>query len=316
VDPNPKGQLVLMDYKKSPPTAEILSLGIPETSDFHPLGAALYHSSRHSTLFVTNAGRNGSSIELFHVSHSIPLKITWERSISHPLIPNANAILPVSSTEFYVTNDHLFRRDQAKSAHILESYLQLPLSYTTFVEISENVVVRKAVSSQRVANGIASTPDFETVFIAESARGGFGVYSRTSENDLKFQEFVRINGFTDNLHFNDDGYIDKNNWGKSSVIVGVHPNILRLEKFARNIRSAPSWVVSVRPATDEYQEDPHDQGLYKAKNYKNMWHVQTEFQDDGEWFGAATGAIVDNERGVMIGSGLYDSKGVFICRKR
>src|SRR5208282_1261229 len=294
-----------MDYKKNPPTTEILSLGIPETSDFHPLGAALYHSSRHSTLFVTNAGRNGSTIELFYVPHSTPMKITWKRSISHSLIPNANAILPVSSTQFYVTNDHRFRRAEAMSAHTLETYLRLPLSYTTFVDISEKVVVRKAVSLQRIANGIASTPDLELLFIAESARGGFGVYSRTSENDLKFQEFVRINGFTDNIHFNDDGYVDKDNWGKSSVIVGVHPNILRLEKFARNIQSAPSWIVSARPSKEEYQGDPHDQGLYKAKNYKNTWHIQTEFQDNGEWFGAATGAIVDEKHGVMIGSGLY-----------
>ena len=243
------------------------------------------------------------------------MTITWKRSISHSLIPNANAILPVSSTQFYVTNDHRFRRAEAKSSHTLETYLGLPLSYTTFVDISEKVVVRKAVSLQRVANGIASTPDLELLFIAESARGGFGVYSRTSENDLKFQEFVRINGFTDNLHFNDDGYVDKDNWGKSSVIVGVHPNILRLEKFVRNIQSAPSWIVSARPSKEEYQQDPNDQGLYKAKNYKSTWHIQTEFQDDGEWFGAATGAIVDEKRGVMIGSGLYDANGAFICRK-
>ena len=244
------------------------------------------------------------------------MKLTWKRSITHPLILNANAILPISPTEFYVTNDHLFRRSKEKGAHILESYLQLPLSFTTFVDISgKDVVARKAASLQRVANGITSTPDLETVFIAESARGGFGVYSRTPGNDLKFQEFVRINGFTDNLHFVADGYINKDIWGKSLVIVGAHPNILRLEKFARNIQSAPSWIVSARPTKEESQQDPHDQGLYRAKNYKNTWHIQTEFQDDGKWFGGVTGAIVDEERGVMIGSGLYDANGAFICRK-
>lgn len=316
IDPDPKGRLVLVDYKSTPPIVETLSLGIPESKDFHPLGAALYRSSRHSTLFVTNAGRNGSSIELFHVSHSIPPKLTWERSITHPLIPNANAILPVSSTQFYVTNDHRFRRAEFKVAHALETYLQLPLSYTTFIDISGNhVVARTAVSQQRVANGICSTPDFETVFIAESVRGGFGVYSRAPNNELVFQEFVRINGLTDNLNFNDDGYINKDNWGKSAVIAGVHPNVFRLEKFARNEQPAPSWIVSARPMEHELEGDPEGQGLYRATNQKNKWHIQTELQDDGEWFSSATGATVDNGFGVMIGVGLYDSKGAFTCRK-
>lgn len=307
-----------MDYKKTPVTVEKLSLGIPEAKGFHPLGAGLYHSSRHSTLFVTNAGRNESSIELFHISHSTPPKLTWKRTISHPnLIPNGNAIFPVSSTSFYVTNDHRFRRAKSKVLHTLETYSQLPLSYTTFVDISgEEVVARKIVSYQRVANGICSTPDMEMVFIAESARGGFGVYSRNEDtNDLLFQEFVRINGFTDNLNFNDDGYIDKDHWGDSSIIVGVHPNILRLEGFARNKDSAPSWIVSARPTKDGLMEDPADRGLYRAVNRKNNWHIQTELQDDGGWFGGGTGAIVDNGRGVMIGTGLYDANGAFICRK-
>ena len=170
------------------------------------------------------------------------------------------------------------------------------------------------MSQQRIANGISSTPDLEMVFIAESTRGGFGIYSRAPDNELVFQEFVRINGLTDNLNFNDDGYINKDNWGKSAVIAGVHPNVLRLEKFARNKQSAPSWIVSARPLEHELERDPEGQGLYRAANQKNKWHIQTELQDDGEWFGSATGIIVDKEFG-MIGVGLYDSNGAFMCRK-
>ena len=289
---------------------------MPPKLDFHPLGVALFHQSAHSTLFSTNAGRNGSTIELFHVSHSKPPKLTWKRSISHPLIPNANAILPVSSTQFYVTNDHRVRRAERKFAHIFESYSQLPLSHTTFVDISEmEVEATVAMSQHRVANGITATPDLETVFIAESARGAIGVYSRTPENKLEFQEYVSINGLVDNLHFNDDGYVNKNNWGQSSVVVGVHPNILRLEKFARGKQNAPSWIVSVRPAESRLKQDPSEQGLYKAKNYNEKWYVRTELQDDGNWFGGGTGGFIDAKRGVMMGSGLYDSNGAFICRR-
>jgi hypothetical protein len=197
---------------------------------------------------------------------------------------------------------------------MFESYSQLPLSYTTFVDISgAHVTAHKVVSLQRMANGITATPDMQTVFIAESARGGFGIYTRTAKNKLDFKEFISINGLTDNLHFNDDGYIDKDNWGESSVIVGAHPNIVRLVKFAKGERNAPSWIVSVRPAKDGLKKDA--EGLYRASNYKDDWHVKTELQDDGTWFGGVTGGMIDAAQGVMIGSGLYDENGAFICRK-
>ena len=306
----------MVDYKVSPPTVEPLSLELPQGSDFHPLGAALFHQSQHSTLFITNAQRNGSTIEMFHVSHATPPILSWRRTISHPLIPNANAIQPVSSTSFYVTNDHRFRRAESTPAHALESYLQLPLAYTTFVDLStKEVVARKVVSLQRIANGITATPDLKTIFIAESARGGFGVYSRTDDNELHFKEFVRINGLADNVNFNDDGYVDEEHWGKSSVTVGCHPNALTLEKFARGKWNAPSWIVSFRPKGEGIDEDAFDQGLYRAKSYKDTWTVNTELQDDGEWFGGGSGAIIDHGRDVMIGTGLYDSNGAIICRK-
>ena len=306
----------MVDYQQSPPTVQPLSLELPEGSDFHPLGAALIHQPLHSTLFITNAQRNGSTIEMFHVSHATPPILSWRRTISHPLIPNANAIQPVSSTSFYVTNDHRFRRVESTPAHTLESYLQLPLAYTTFVDLSTNeVVARKVVSLQRVADGITATPDLKTIFIAESGRGGFGVYARTDDNELHFKEFVRINGLADNVNFNDDGYVDEEHWGKSSVTVGCHPNVLRLEKFARGKVSAPTWIVSFRPKGEGIDEDAFDQGLYRAKNYKDTWNVNTELQDDGEWFGGGSGAIIDHGRDVMIGTGLYDSNGAFICQK-
>jgi hypothetical protein len=293
-----------------------LSLGLPETSDFHPLGLELFHQRLHSTLFVANAGRNQSSIEIFHVSHSKTPKLTWKRSITHPLIPNANAILAVSPTQLYITNDHRSRRVESKAKHAFETYSLLPTSFTTFLDLSDDTVTAEiAVSFQRVANGIAATPDLETVFIAESGGAGFGVYTRHSDNTLSFQEHVTMNGHADNIHFVEDGYIDKDNWGKSHLLVGLHPNVFRMMDTAANKRNAPSWIVSARPTLNEPSTDPTDKGLYKAKNYLPTWHIQTELQDDGEWFGSSCGAVTDSEKDVMVGSGLYDSHGAFICQK-
>lgn len=287
------------------------------SDDFHPLGATFFHDRYHSTLFVTNARRNQSTIEVFHVSHSTPPKLTWHKTVSHSLIVNANAILPVSSTQFYVTNDHRFRRAEMPMAHMFETYSQLPLSYTTFVDFSgSRTKAEIAVRLQRIANGITATPDLGRVFIAESARGGFGVYARTQDNKLDFQEFISINGFTDNLDFSADGYIDKDHWGNSAVIAGVHPNILRLVDCAKGGQNAPSWVVSVRLSRDGMENDPKDKGLYAAKNYKKLWHVKTEVQDDGSWFSGATGAFVDGERRILVGTGLYDDNGAFMCQRQ
>src|SRR5579859_6972350 len=236
----------MVNYKTNPPTVETLPIDLPESSDFHPLGLALYHQTTHSTLFVANAGRNQSSIELFRVSHTTPPKLTWRRTLTDPLIRNANAILPVSPTQIYVTNDHRSRRADSKYVHLAETYSQLPFSFTTFIDFStETVKAKTAVSLQRVANGITATPDLELVFIAESARGGFGIYKCTPDNKLDFQEYISVNGLPDNLHFDDDGYVNKDNWGKSSVVVGAHPNVLKLEKIKASAdNTAPSWIVS------------------------------------------------------------------------
>jgi len=177
------------------------------------------------------------------------------------------------------------------------------------------VLARKVVSLQRVANGITATPDSKIIFIAESARGGFGVYARTDDDELHFKEFVRVNGFADNINFNDDGYVDDTHWGESSITAGCHPNILSLVRCARGKQNAPSWIVSFRPQSEGIDQDPLDRGLYRAKNYKDTWHVTTELQDDGNWFGGGTGAIIDHGRNVMIGTGLYDSNGAFICHR-
>jgi arylesterase / paraoxonase len=294
-----------------------MQLDLPASMDFHPLGAALYHGKYHTTLFVTNCQRNQSTIEIFQISLTDPTKLTWQRSLSDDLIINANAILPISSTQFYVTNDHFFRRRDLKFPHMLESYLALPLSFTAFVDFSTKTLkARKVVTGQRMANGITATPDLERIFIAESTRGGFGVYKRQDDSSLEFQEHVKINGHTDNIQFHDHGYVNVENWGESALYVGLHPNVVRLVKFVKGIQNAPSWIVSARPAGHGGQMDPSDdKELYKAQTDKETWSVRTEFQDTGEWFGGATGAMLDEKRGVMIAGGLYDANGAFICRK-
>jgi hypothetical protein len=64
------------------------------------------------------------------------------------------------------------------------------------------------------------------------------------------------------------------------------------------------------------ENDPKDKGLYAAKNYKKLWHVKTEVQDDGSWFSGATGAFVDGERRILVGTGLYDDNGAFMCQRQ
>ena len=191
------------------------------------------------------------------------------------------------------------------------------------MDISDNeLIARKVARFQRVANGITSTPNFSTLFIVESSRGGFGVYSRDAvTNNLKFKEFVSINGHGDNIHFDNQGYISSDEWGQSQLVIGAHPNIIHLTQDVKGIRKAASWILSARPVKDGVKEKEDPRGakaekLYRARNYKESWNVRTEVQDDGEWFRSATGAAIDHSRGVMIGTGLYDDHGAFLCRKK
>jgi arylesterase / paraoxonase len=305
-----------VDYKVTPATVTELAVNIPRDVDFHPLGAAVFQdqSTKGTTLFVASCRRDNSTVEIFHFDSS-NAKLTWQRTIAHPLIPNANAIRPISSTQFYVTNDHRFRQSASKALHMMETFTQFSSTYTTFVDFSgPTISAQKVVSLEGMTNGIASTPDLSQIFIAESGRGAFGIYNRNpTTNTLTFSRYVRINGHPDNLHFVSVGYRDANDWGQSFVVVGVHPNIFLLRRAVAG-GVAPSWIVTAGKGENVPAEERVGE-LHRTKKYGEDWDVRTLVQDGGEWFSGATGAVVDVERGVMVGSGLYDSHGAYVCRK-
>lgn len=96
-----------------------------------------------------------------------------------------------------------------------------------------------------------------------------------------------------------------------NIIAAGHPDPRLVPWVARGVpdptiaeayraQSRPgSRIVTIKPELDKMPEE---------------WKVEIVFEDDGNYFGTSSTGVVDEERGIVLGSGLYDV-GVLVCKK-
>src|SRR5258708_16856960 len=166
-NPQSQGDVWLYDYKHSRDRAQRLALeGYPLDADFHPLGIYVVPSHESlvpSTVFTVNHGRHNTTIEIFHLYDSSPTspypKLRYVRTLSHPAFVSPNAVVPISPTSFYVSNDHRFTRRIPFVGDLLavsETLLALPLSWVDRVDLksvaSGPITRTRAISNIKFAN--------------------------------------------------------------------------------------------------------------------------------------------------------------------
>ncbi|KLO11553.1 hypothetical protein SCHPADRAFT_891482 [Schizopora paradoxa] len=345
-DPNPRGAFWVADVSADGKISELQQMtfeGLPADSDFHPLGFDIFPTRTHagiSNMFVVNHARDKSNILQFTVSPSRPTVANYVRTIKHRGLLSPNSIALTSNRTFYVTNDHFMTRRLpgflGKTLPLVETMLQLPLGFLSYVEILDeglpgdpnSAAIRHTLPKLLMPfpNGIALSPDRKEIAISSSSLAEVHLYKRVAYNpnsgskvkgeSLEITNRVRMPFAPDNVDYTDNG----------DLLVAGHPFFPSLVKVAANKTDvhAGSWVVAVsrRSGNEEEKDLLDERASYPASNRVNLkshsqHKIQTIYQSNGHvadgGFGTSTTALRDERSGLTIVSGLYE-KGLLVCR--
>ncbi len=328
-NPQSQGDVWLYDYKHSRDRAQRLALeGYPLDADFHPLGIYVVPSHESlvpSTVFTVNHGRHNTTIEIFHLYDSSPTspypKLRYVRTLSHPAFVSPNAVVPISPTSFYVSNDHRFTRRIPFVGDLLavsETLLALPLSWVDRVDLesveSGPITVTRAISNIKFANGIAISPNGNELAVASTSGSAIHLYERipdevTKGENLTYKASIPMPFAPDNLSYDELETID------STLIVAGHPHFPSLAKVAgKKAPTAPSWVVAVKPMTKQISktnDSAAPYSMYERIPMIDSHAVTTLYQSDGSHYStSATGLKHGNDFFV---AGLY-GEGILHCK--
>lgn len=203
--------------------------GIAQFAD--PDGSWIYAVSHDGALY-TNADA-AHSIEVFAVVASGVLR--HERSIRHPALRSPNDIAVLSRDQIYVSNDWRFREGLGK---LLENYLALPISDVVMISDTEAKVVATGLN---FPNGVAISPDLETLWVAESRGRAVTEYAiDQSSGDLAKRVRHPVDATPDNISLTQTGKL---------LIAGI-PNAFDFEKHSKGLTpTTPGLVFELDPLT-------------------------------------------------------------------
>lgn len=309
-DPNPKGSIWVYEldkpYDVSPHRLHLD--GFPETSDFHPLGVDILPATRTEPahVFIVNHGRNYSTVEQFTLvgRKEAPYHARYVRTWEHKAIHAPNAIVPLSPTSFYLTNDHrLTRRLPAPVgdiAPLVETLLAIPGGWVDRLDLVEGEVkVARAISNIPFANGIALSPDGTEVAVVSTTEATVQLYDRDpATSALTFRERIYIPHSPDNVSYDEN---------KGSILVAGHPHFPSLIKLvAKKSQTSPSWVIEIerRNVSDGVPVDaeapyPAYKRVAPTTNYK----LTTVYQSNGLHYSTSATGIRHGKN--LLVAGLY-----------
>lgn len=256
---------------------------------------------------MTNHGRQGSRIEQFDLDLET-LTATHVRTVVHPLISIPNSIAAVSTSEFYVTNQHHFTARENPLLWALETYLAPPIATVVHVHILENGTVDAAVvARQAYPNGIVHLND-TTLAVASSSKRTVNLYTVSPAADaaghptLQLADSFWLQFLPDNLAVSkEDG----------ALLVAGHPHLPSLNKFAR------SRKVCNRPEVLEALGEEGEAMCAQtgAASWAIEWTPEGGVRDiyAGWEYPSSASVVRDRKRRVGIVAGLY-AKGLLVWR--
>ncbi len=258
------------DLNAAAPSPVLLTSG--PAKDFQPHGISLYiGDDGRDVLFVINHAGGQNSIEVFNLFAG---KLTHSNTIRDPMLVSPNDILAIGPDSFYVTNDHKYATGLLRS---LEDYLRFELSNVVYFDGSGFSIV---AADFGYANGINTSPDGETLYLATATERSLHVFNRDSVSGaLEHRETVFLGTGLDNIEIN----------GQGDLWIGAHPQLLTFMSHARDkTKMAPSQILRL---------SPQDQGGF---------NIEEVYLNRGEELSASSVAAVRNRR-MLIGA-VFDEK--------
>ncbi|KDQ17255.1 hypothetical protein BOTBODRAFT_42944 [Botryobasidium botryosum FD-172 SS1] len=322
-DPAPRGDLWVYSYNSKDKKNALKRLELedyPAGRDFHPLGIEIFTPAslnEPSTLFAANHARANTTIEIFELT--TPGRARYLRTLTHTAFVSPNAISAVSPTKFYVSNDHYITRRVSNQLALTESVLGLPGGWVDRVDLAQDgdgFSVTRVASGIPFANGVAISPNGKELAVASTTSGEvrfYDIVDHDAKEEMKLSSSVRVPFAADNIAYDDNG----------TLFVAGHPHFPSLAKVAANqTRTAPSWVLSIRPhsitspSLPSSIDDVVEPYPLTRRTPASATHaVRTVYQSDGSHFSSSSTPAMDSKNGVFFITGLYE-EGILQCATR
>ncbi|KAG9294863.1 hypothetical protein G9A89_016869 [Geosiphon pyriformis] len=261
----------------------------PETTDFSLHGLGIYEETADPTklyLFLVNHRRSGSVIEVFE--HTIGTKeLSHRETVSHELIVTPNDVVPVSSNEFYVTNDLGYKEPGIMRE--FEIYTRRPWGNVVFHSSITNTTAIVA-GNIAYANGIASNWDHTRLYVASGINGKIIIFERRSDNRLIEIENVNCGIVIDNISVDEE---------TGEIYAAGIPKPLMIAKYFKDTtRKAPKPPVQILKVSNNTAEDK-----YLGKKYT----ISTVLEDSGHFAGISIAAVDKKRNTLFLGSILGEN---------
>lgn len=273
--PSP-GSIFTLDFND--PNAVPQDITINPKLEFHPHGISLYNDSNGKThLFVINHNEKGNFVEIYDY-HNGQLKHI--ETVSHDLMHQPNDLVAVGPRQFYVSN-HL--GSTSSPGQYLERFIPLHRSYVLYYDGKEMTIAAKDIGA---ANGMATSPDGETIYVAATQGKSIHRYHRDSATGtLNLDDTLPVDGFPDNIEMDNEG----------DLLVAVLPKALTYLAHRKNPdKPAPTVIVKI-----SFNENDH--------------HTTEEvYADDGTTINAATVAAPFTG-GMVLGPSRDKRHHILIC---
>lgn len=235
--------------------------------------------------------KSHSRIELFR--HEIGSSTAKHiRTISDPRIETPNDIFAVSSTEFYVTNDHFYREGLMRE---LETVAPTKWSSTVHVSItdlaasdSEGLKVQTALTGIKNNNGLGHVHGSDEVTVVSAERGIlYRCFDDGKNGTLRVEESVHLDSTLDNPSWYHDAWASEGNDKSGYVLAGLARGIDLAGHAKDPAAKDPSlvWLVQRKASshTSELKQDGKAEG---------EWEKKLVFADDGEKLRTASAAVI------------------------
>jgi arylesterase/paraoxonase len=276
--------------KDKPQPMRIDGFGDDRVKQLHPLGIAYRAESR--TLYVVNHSKTGSTVEVFTVSEDATTLI-YLSTIKHPLLPTPNSVLPISTDEIYITNDHKWvKKDQPLLAEF-ESVAAYPGGSVIYMNFATNET--RKVAELPFANGITQLSG-NRIAVASTTLPAVYIYAVDPKSHaLTLLRKLRTQFWPDNLSTDSNG----------KLLIAGNPWAIKMAHIAQR--------------QHKYDFDGHGEavpGLLSPDDAprSGSWVAEWDGNDAGELrklyvgdeFHTSTSAVRDVKRGMGLVSGLYE----------
>ncbi|KAJ3012290.1 Serum paraoxonase/arylesterase 2 [Thoreauomyces humboldtii] len=188
----PKGAIVVLDLKTLKSTRLTL-VGHPPS--FHAHGITIYSSDPETVRITVISHQPGHSVlETFDHTLGTDTAIHVSTFNDQKLLFAPNNLVAVGKDKYYATND---RGDRTSFFPTLLDRTGLRSSgHVVYIEDGKAIV---ATPKLTYPNGIAATPDGQTIYVADSVQATISVYSRKHNNKLRLMDTIPIPHYLDNI---------------------------------------------------------------------------------------------------------------------